>query len=158
MHYETTVGIPTFCFPPPAWVCRPAVQVAVDRFHSATVPGLLASAALGSPAARPTFMPSIPGLPLFDFHSPQGPQQVLPFADLFHHLLWDSRAFTRAFRRERFVPSRRAIGASLLPSSVKASNICSWFFCRLSPIESRRLLAAPFRLGLPHSREYYARC
>ena len=41
------------------------------------------------------------------------------------------------------VPSRRALGASLLPSSVKASAICSWFFCRLPPIESRRLLAAP---------------
>src|SRR5215469_9210789 len=38
------------------------------------------------------------------------------------------------------VPSRGVLGASLLPSSVKASNICSWFFCRLALIESRVLL------------------
>src|SRR5260370_36679746 len=49
-------------------------------------------------------MPSIPGLPLIRLHPFQGPQAVLPPADLFHHLLWDSRAFARAFRRERFGP------------------------------------------------------
>jgi hypothetical protein len=54
------------------------------------------------------------------------------------------------------VPSREAFGASLLPCSVKAS--ISSFFCRLSLIESCVLLAAPCCLGLPHSREYYARC
>jgi hypothetical protein len=52
------------------------------------------------------------------------------------------------------VPSRRAVGASLLPSSVKASTIGSWFFCRLSLLESRRLLAAPFRWGLRRLRDY----
>src|SRR5712664_5027521 len=39
------------------------------------------------------------------------------------------------------VPSREAFGVSLLPSSVKAST--SWFFCRLSLIESCVLLVAP---------------
>lgn len=64
----------------------------------------------------------------------------------------------RMLARKDSVPSRRAFGASLLPSSVKASTICSWFFCRLSLIESRRLFAAPFRLGLRRSHDYYARC
>src|SRR6266487_1847804 len=46
------------------------------------------------------------------------------------------------------VPSPGALGASLRPSPVKASAICSWFFCRLSLIESCLLLAAPYCLGL----------
>jgi hypothetical protein len=48
------------------------------------------------------------------------------------------------------------MGASLRPSSPKASQ--SWLFCRLPLIESRRLLAASFRLGLRRLRDYYARC
>src|SRR6266403_4086914 len=54
------------------------------------------------------------------------------------------------------VPPREAFGASLLPSSVKAST--SWFFCRLSLIESCVLLVAPYCLGLHRLRDYYARC
>ena len=53
-------------------------------------------------------------------------------------------------------PSPGACGASLLNSSPKASR--SWLFCRLPLIESRRLLAASFRLGLRRLRDYYARC
>ena len=48
------------------------------------------------------------------------------------------------------VPSRGALGASLLPSSVKAS--CNWFFCRWSFIDSCVLLAAPCCLGLRPGR------
>src|ERR1700745_441589 len=46
------------------------------------------------------------------------------------------------------VPSRGALGASLLPSPVKDRTLCSWFFCRLSFIESCVLLVAPYCLGL----------
>jgi len=53
-------------------------------------------------------------------------------------------------------PPQGAVGASLRPSPSKASR--SWLFCRLPLIESRRLLAASFRLGLRRSRAYYARC
>src|SRR5260370_8803154 len=54
------------------------------------------------------------------------------------------------------VPSRKAAGASLPTSPPKAS--CSWFFCRLTPIESRPLLAASCRLGLPCPTSYYTLC
>src|SRR6266446_7288665 len=54
------------------------------------------------------------------------------------------------------VPSTEAFGASLLLSSVKAST--SWFFCRLSLIESCVLLVAPYCLGLHRFHDYYARC
>jgi hypothetical protein len=50
------------------------------------------------------------------------------------------------------------LNTTFLTSAVKASNICSWFFCRLSLIESRELLVAPFRWGLRRSHDYYARC
>src|SRR5260370_8307912 len=93
-------------------------------------------------------MPSIPGLPLlaftrrkacWQFSRPQtssisGPS--LAGLSVSHFAVNDS------------VPSRGVLGASLLPSSVKASAICSWFFCRLSLIESCVLLAAPCCLGL----------
>src|SRR5262249_44062138 len=58
------------------------------------------------------------------------------------------RAFGCVLRRARSVPSPGVLGASLLPSSVKASTICSWFFCRLSLIESYVLLATPYCSGL----------
>ena len=93
-------------------------------------------------------MPSIPGLPLLAFtrrkarnrfSRPQTSSITCSgIAGLSH----------ARFAVSDSVPPRRAFGASLLSSPVKASTICSWFFCRLSPIESRRLLAAPFRLGL----------
>jgi len=103
-------------------------------------------------------MPSVPGLPLFDF--------TLRKARFRFSLSQTSSIPCSAgaglshvrFAVSASVPSRRVLGASLLPSSVKASNLCSWFFCRLSLIESRRLLAAPFRLGLHRLRDYYARC
>ena len=93
---------------------------------------------------------------LVGLHSLESLQAVLPLANLFHQLFVVSRAFDPALRRGRFGPFARSIGASLLPSSPKASR--SWLFCRLPLIESRRLLAASFRLGLRRSRGYYARC
>ena len=103
-------------------------------------------------------MPSIPGLPLLVFTRRRARRQFSRpqtssitcsgIAGLSH----------ARFAVNDSVPSRRAFGASLLPSSVKASAICSWFFGRLSLIESRRLLAAPFRSGLRRSRDYCALC
>src|SRR5579864_8341948 len=96
-------------------------------------------------------MPSIPGLPLLAFTRRNARRQFprpqtssiscssLAGLSVSHFAVNDS------------VPSRGALGASLLPSPVKASNICSWFFCRLSFIESCVLLAAPYCLCLrPH--------
>src|SRR5439155_8913161 len=71
-----------------------------------------------------------------------------PPADFFHHLLFSSRTFGFAFRRERFGPFSRSPWSFTPPPPVKASNIWSWFFCRLSLIESCVLLAAPGCLGL----------
>src|SRR6266536_6491509 len=97
-------------------------------------------------------MPSIPGLPLLAFTRRKACRQFsrpqtssisgssLAGLSVSHFAVNDS------------VPSRGAFGASLLPSPVKASNICSWFFCRLSFIESCVLLAAPCCLGLRPSR------
>jgi hypothetical protein len=80
------------------------------------------------------------------FDSLVGLPAVFPFADFFYQLLVTSWTFGCAFRRARFGPFLKSLGASLLPSSVKAST--SWFFCRLSLIESCALLAAPYCLGL----------
>src|SRR5579862_706416 len=91
-------------------------------------------------------MPSIPGLPLLAFTRRKACWQfsrsqtssiscsALVGLSVSHFAVSDS------------VPSRRALGASLLPSSVKASG--NWFFCRLSFIESCVLLAAPCCSGL----------
>ncbi len=60
------------------------------------------------------------------------------------------------------VPSRSALGASLLPSAMKASP--SWFFCRLSLMNRAVYSPAPVsllaedRLGLRPSPDYFARC
>src|SRR5712691_9261443 len=93
-------------------------------------------------------MPSIPALPLLAFTRRKACRQFsrpqtssiscssLAGLSVAQFAVYDS------------VPSPGALGASLRPSSVKASTLCSWFFCRLSFIESCVLLTAPCCLGL----------
>ncbi len=106
----------------PAWGFPPALPVAAHTFHSATVPGLLASAASGSPAARRLSCLQSPDF-LYSASLAARPATGSPFRRPLPSLLWDSRALHARFAVSDSAPSRRAIGASLLPSSVKASNI-----------------------------------
>ena len=101
-------------------------------------------------------MPSMPGLPLLAFTRFKARTQ-LSYAQTSSI----SCCAIAGLSDTRFAvsisdPPQGAVGASLRPSSPKASR--SWLFCRLPLIESHRLLAASFRLGLHRSRGYYARC
>src|SRR5664280_2723380 len=90
------------------------------------------------PGNSPTVMPSIPGLPLFDFTRRKA-RFRFPLSQTSSITCSGIAGLSHArFAVSDSVPSRRAIGASLLPSAVKASTICNWFFCRLSPIVTRR--------------------
>ena len=93
-------------------------------------------------------MPSIPGLPLLAFTRRNACWQFSRSQTSSINCSSLAGLSVSHFAVNDSVPSRRAFGASLLPSSVKASAICSWFFCRLSLIESCVLLAAPYCLGL----------
>ena len=102
-------------------------------------------------------MPSMPALPLLDFTRFKACKQLSRSHTSSISCSW----FLAGLSEMRFAvsvsdPSPGALGASPRPSSPKASR--SWLFCRLPPIESRRLLAASFRLGLRRLRDYYARC
>src|ERR1039458_8880581 len=92
-------------------------------------------------------MPSMPGLPLLDFTRLRACKQFSrsQTSSISCSLLLAGLSDMR-FAVSVSDPSPGAIGASLRPSSPKASR--SWLFCRLPLIESRRLLAASFRLGL----------
>src|SRR5271155_3378548 len=99
-------------------------------------------------------MPSTPRLPLLDFTRFKACKQFSrsQTSSISCSLLLAGLSIMH-FAGSVSDPPPGAIGASLRPSPLKASQ--SWLFCRLSPIESRRLLAASFRLGLrrmPHIR------
>src|SRR6266542_808652 len=93
-------------------------------------------------------MPSIPGLPLLAFTRRKACWQFSRPQASSISCSSPAGLSVAHFAVHDSVPSRGALGASLLPSPVKASAICSWFFCRLSFIESCVLLAAPYGLGL----------
>src|SRR5437588_5445895 len=93
-------------------------------------------------------MPSIPGLPLLAFTRRKACWQFSRPQTSSISCSSPAGLSVSQFAVHDSVPSRGALGASLLPSPVKASTICSWFFCRLSFIESCVLLAAPYCLGL----------
>src|SRR5215468_3460313 len=96
-------------------------------------------------------MPSIPGLPLLAFTRRKARRQFSRPQTSSISCSALAGLSVSQFAVSDSVPSRRAFGASLLPSTAKASTICSWFFCRLSLIESCVLLAAPYCSGLrPH--------
>jgi len=96
-------------------------------------------------------MPSIPGLPWLAFTRRKARFRFsLPQTSSIH-CSSPAGLSVSPFAVCDSVPSHGALGVSLLPSSVKASTLCSWFFCRLSLIESCLLLAAPYGSGLrPH--------
>src|SRR5215470_1582300 len=100
------------------------------------------------PGNSPTFMPSIPGLPLLAFTRRNARRQFSRPQTSSISCSALAGLSVSQFAVNDSVPSRGAFGASLLASSVKASTICSRFFCRLSFIESCVLLVAPCCLGL----------
>src|SRR5437667_7583848 len=93
-------------------------------------------------------MPSIPALPLLAFTRRKACWQFSRPQTSSISCSSPAGLSVSHFAVNDSVPSRGALGASLLPSPVKASALCSWFFCRLSLIESCVLLAAPYCLGL----------
>ena len=100
------------------------------------------------PGNSDTFMPSIPGLPLLAFTRRKACWQFSrPQTSSVSYFVPAGLSVSQ-FAVYDSVLSRGALGASLLPSPVKASTLCSWFFCRLSFIESCVPLAAPYCLGL----------
>ena len=103
-----------------------------------------------------TFMPSIPGLPLLDFTRFKACKQFSRSQTSSISCSSIAGRSVLRFAVDDSDPLLADLGASLLFSSLKASR--SWLFCRWSLIESRRLLAASFRLGLRRLRSYYACC
>src|SRR5215471_1565580 len=96
-------------------------------------------------------MPSIPGLPLLAFTRRKARRQFSRPQTSSISCSALAGLSVSQFAGNDSVPSRGAFGASLLASSVKASTLCNWFFCRLSLLESCVLLLAPHCLGLrPH--------
>ena len=98
----------------------------------------------------------MPGLPLLDFTRLKACKQFSRSQTSSISCSWLAGLSFPHFAASVSDPSPEAIGASLRPSSPKASR--SWLFCRLPLIESRRLLALSFRLGLRRLHGYYARC
>src|SRR5436309_2604715 len=93
-------------------------------------------------------MPSIPGLPLLAFTRRNACWQFSRPQTSSINCSAPAGLSVSHFAVNDSVPFRGALGASLRPSPVKASAICSWFFCHLSSIEACLLLAAPGCLGL----------
>ena len=93
-------------------------------------------------------MPSIPALPLLAFTRRKARRQFSRPQTSSINCSAPAGLSLSQFAVNDSVPSPGALGASLLPSSVKASNICSRFFCRLSLIESGVLSASPYCSGL----------
>ena len=93
-------------------------------------------------------MPSIPALPLLAFTRRKARRQFSRPQTSSINCSAPAGLSLSQFAVNDSVPSRGALGASLLPSPVKASTLCSWFFRRLSFIESCVLLATPCCSGL----------
>src|SRR6202047_3134473 len=83
-------------------------------------------------------MPSIPGLPLLAFTRRKARWQFSRPQTSSISCSSLAGLSVSHFAANDSVPSRGVLGASLLPSPVKASALCSWFFCRLSFIRVLR--------------------
>ncbi len=88
-----------------------------------------------------TVIPSMPGLPLLAFTRRSACLQFSRSQTSSIHCLVVGLSALR-FANSDSVPPAEAVGAAPLLSSEKARQY--WFFCRLSVVESRRLLIAPF--------------
>ncbi len=84
----------------------------------------------------------MPGLPLLAFTRRQRLLAVFPLADFFHPLLGMPDFLLCVSPHSDSVPPSEAVGAAPLLSSGKARLY--WLFCRLSVLELRRVLIAPF--------------
>src|SRR5438874_12916049 len=87
-------------------------------------------------------MPSIPGLPLLAFTRRNACWQFSRPQTSSINCSAPAGLSVSHFAVNDSVPFRGALGASLRPSAVKASAICSWFFFHLSCIEASLLLDA----------------
>src|SRR6266404_30823 len=88
-----------------------------------------------------TVIPSMPGLPLLAFTRRSACLQFSRSQTSFIHCSAAGLSALR-FANSDSVPPTETLGASPLLSSAKARRY--WFFCRLSVVESRRVLIAPF--------------
>jgi|SRR5580692_9479394 hypothetical protein len=93
------------------------------------------------PDSSSTVIPSIPGLPLLAFTRRNACLQFSRSQTSSIHCSLVGLSALR-FANSDSVPPSKAIGAAPLLSSRKARPY--WFFCRLSVVESRRVLIAPF--------------
>jgi hypothetical protein len=112
----------------------PASPLAVCRFHSRAVPGFRASAASGSPEVSQLPYHRFPGLPLFALTRAHACLQFSAWQ--ISSINWSELAGLSdvCFTTDDSVPLRELSEASPLPVSGKASDCCSWFFCRLSSL------------------------
>jgi len=88
-----------------------------------------------------TVIPSMPGLPLLAFTRRNACLQFSRSQTPFIHCSVAGLSAVR-FANSDSVPPSKAVGAAPLLSSGKARRY--WLFCRLSVVESRRVLIAPF--------------
>src|SRR5438445_4907553 len=88
-----------------------------------------------------TVIPSMPGLPLLAFTRRSACLQFSRSQTSSIHCSVVGLSALR-FANSDSVPPTKAVGAAPLLSSGKARQY--WFFCRLSVVESRRVLIAPF--------------
>src|SRR6202521_1300479 len=88
-----------------------------------------------------TVIPSMPGLPLLAFTRRSACLQFSRSQTSSIHCSVVGLSAVR-FANSDSVPPPKALGAAPLLSSGKARRY--WLFCRLSVVESRRLLLAPF--------------
>src|ERR1700731_5008091 len=93
------------------------------------------------PDRSSTVLPSMPGLPLLAFTRRSACLQFSRSQTSSIHCSVVGLSALR-FANSDSVPSSKAIGAAPLLSSGKARRY--WLFCRLSVVESRRVLIAPF--------------
>ena len=93
------------------------------------------------PDSCSTVIPSMPGLPLLAFTRRSACLQFSRSQTPSIHCSVVGLSALR-FANSDSVPPTKAVGAAPLLSSGKARQY--WFFCRLSVVESRRVLIAPF--------------